>query len=429
MKRNVLFCSGLFACLILAGCKDNPPAPVPKAPAAPAPQAPAAPQEQLKVETAAPAAEKVTLPQLLKRAEKLCQALADNDLSFDQQQAVETLTLLKAEKSNREARNAVAELSAALRACFQKYREPSSSMLPDIQLQAIAQLLPLLEQLSDAEYKDARYRMKATTMMLVHRLDQAYGAAQNDDAGHERPKQMLLTALAVYDADLQALAADFWDAEKAQEFSKCFVALEQIAKRESEQHDELTEQLRNIFSSRINHWREKYAQKFSATSDEAVQKALLKEMAPLFEEKDMPMIWANKDWLRRFEQMNEEYRRRVEEESRQRPQYRPQRPQHSRPRSRAEFEQMRQNNSVIRAIATGQPALLDQLLAQGASLEKVRINGKTPYSFLLENIERGRRVGQNKAVLSVLMRHGVKPTDAEAAKLKEIMPTQPGAAK
>ena len=46
-------------------------------------------------------------------------------------------------------------------------------------------------------------------------------------------------------------------------------------------------------------------------------------------------------------------------------------------------------------------------------------------TFLLDNIQRGRRVDQNKAMIQILLRHGVKPTDAEMARIKEVIPEIP----
>lgn len=408
------FC--LLACLLLPGCKED-------APAAPPPRMPQQePPEPQKVES------KEVQPdfaELVKNAEAVCRALEAEDFSFDAQKAAETMRLLRQNKQVQEAHNAFAELSAALRACWQKIREGNSPVPPDIRIQHIAQVLPLLKELNgDYEYRDAQFQIMRITEILAKHLEQAYGGDSRNDSMHERPKQSLLTALSVFDTALHDMAEDFWTAEKEQDFAKCVSIWIQVVVRVEEKHDAVVENIRNLMGLRLDHWREIYERQFFDSSDNAVKKEILQKVKPLFEFHVPQYEWKEKDCRRRFERMNEEYRKKLEEASRQQP-VRRYRERPHRPRSRAEAEQMRSRNNIIRAIASGQPAMLDKALANGSQVEKIRINGRSACTFLLDNIQRGRRVDQNKVMIQILLRHGVKPTDAEMARIKEVIPEIP----
>ena len=209
MMRSVLFFSFFLACILIYGCKDEKTAPAAKAPAAPASlAAPAVPPQ------AAPAPQikaKPDLPQLLKTAETVCKALAAEDVSFNVEQAAETLRQLQVIVTEQDARNAVTEIKASLWTYAESlFHDNGAGLPPDIRIQKIAEIMPLLKIAGEHEYKEAQFRIKIYTEILIQRLEQSYTTAI-----WERPKQMLLAGLAVFDQELSQLASDFLDAEKS----------------------------------------------------------------------------------------------------------------------------------------------------------------------------------------------------------------------
>ena len=93
--KQIICCAFLFMGLFISGCKEDSPVPPAKSSQPPASsQTPASPQ---KVE---PAKKQQNLPSLIQNAEDVCRALEKEELSFDVQQAAETMCLLRQNKQN-----------------------------------------------------------------------------------------------------------------------------------------------------------------------------------------------------------------------------------------------------------------------------------------------------------------------------------------